>query len=133
MSRLSQSLTELAANEAALAALRQLKRGIEKESLRVAPDGNLSMQPHPEALGSALTHPSITTDFSEAQLELITGVHESPEACLAELDKVHNYVFANIGDEQHVRTVLFQFEIFTNIFSENRRGKRTEAFAIFDL
>ena len=99
MSRLSQSLTDLAANEGALAALRQLKRGIEKESLRVAPDGNLSMQPHPEALGSALTHPSITTDFSEAQLELITGVHESPEACLAELDKVHNYVFANIGDE----------------------------------
>ena len=31
--------------------------------------------PHPPALGSALTHPHITTDFSEAQLELITGVH----------------------------------------------------------
>ena len=53
-----------------------LRRGIEKESLRVRPDGALATTPHPAALGSALTHPHITTDFSEAQLELITGVHD---------------------------------------------------------
>ena len=51
-----------------------LFRGIEKESLRVRPDGALAMTPHPRRLGSALTHPHITTDFSESQLELITGV-----------------------------------------------------------
>ena len=65
--------------------LSSLRRGIEKESLRVRPDGTLAMTPHPPALGSALTHPHITTDFSESQLELITGVHPDAEACLKEL------------------------------------------------
>ena len=57
------------------AALKGIRRGIEKESLRVRPEGKLAMTSHPLALGSALTHPHITTDFSESQLELITGVH----------------------------------------------------------
>ena len=99
MSRLAQSLQDIESNPDALAALARLQRGIEKESLRVTPNGGLSTQPHPEKLGSALTHPSITTDFSEAQLELITGVHETPEDCLAELQKVHSYVFEHIEDE----------------------------------
>ena len=59
--------------------LRQLLRGIEKESLRVDGDSRLASTPHPVCLGSPLTHPSITTDFSEAQLELITGVSPSFE------------------------------------------------------
>ncbi len=54
-----------------------LKRGVEKESLRVRPDGALATTPHPPLLGSALTHPFVTTDFSESQLELITGVHRA--------------------------------------------------------
>ena len=58
-------------------ALTGLKRGIEKESLRANADGSLALTPHPAALGSALMHPHITTDFSESQLELITGVHGS--------------------------------------------------------
>ncbi|MDP2251477.1 MAG: glutamate--cysteine ligase, partial [Hydrogenophaga sp.] len=57
--------------------LRGMRRGLEKESLRSQPDGKLALTPHPAALGSALTHPHITTDYSESQLELITGVHES--------------------------------------------------------
>ena len=79
--------------------LARLRRGIEKESLRVAPNGALAVTPHPPALGSPLTHPHITTDFSEAQLELITGVHSSAEAALAELGDVHHFVCANIDDE----------------------------------
>ena len=55
--------------------LKGIRRGIEKESLRATPEGSLALTPHPQALGSALTHPHITTDYSEAQLELITGVH----------------------------------------------------------
>jgi glutamate--cysteine ligase len=81
------------------ATLTSLQRGIEKESLRVACDGMLSTLPHPRGLGSPLTHPQITTDFSESQLELITGVHATPEACLTELGDVHRFVFAKIGDE----------------------------------
>src|SRR5665647_342955 len=76
-----------------------LQRGIEKESLRVRPDGTLAATPHPRALGSALTHPHITTDFSEAQLELITGVHSTVAACLDELAHIHQFVYRHIGDE----------------------------------
>jgi len=76
-----------------------MRRGIEKESLRVQPDGKLAMTPHPAALGSALSHPHITTDFSEAQLELITGVHTTPEGCIEEITQIHQAVYRAIGDE----------------------------------
>jgi len=76
-----------------------LKRGIEKESLRVRPDGTLATTPHPVPLGSALTHPFVTTDFSESQLELITGVHTTAEACVEELTAIHQAVYRAIGDE----------------------------------
>ncbi len=79
--------------------LRGMRRGIEKESLRVDPDGTLARTLHPKSLGSALTHPHITTDFSESQLELITGVHASVEGCLEELTQIHQVVYRHIGDE----------------------------------
>ncbi len=79
--------------------LKGLRRGIEKESLRVEPDGTLARTLHPKALGSALTHPHITTDFSESQLELITGAHSSVEACLEELTQIHQVVYRHIGEE----------------------------------
>ncbi|MCY3839449.1 MAG: glutamate--cysteine ligase [Gammaproteobacteria bacterium] len=91
--------------ESSLAAIRgraelgALRRGIEKESLRVTPAGILARSRHPVELGSALTHPHITMDFSEAQLELITGVHPSAEAALDELADVHRFVYSNVGDE----------------------------------
>src|SRR5437879_7085959 len=81
------------------AVLRGPQRGIAKESLRVRPDGALALTPHPKALGSALKHPHITTDFSEALIELITGVHTGIDACLAELKRIHQFVYRNIGDE----------------------------------
>ena len=79
--------------------LNSLRRGIEKESLRVQPDGSLATTPHPARLGSALTHPHITTDFSESQVELITGVHSNADACLQELTEIHQVVYRAIGDE----------------------------------
>ncbi len=79
--------------------LKGLLRGIEKEGLRVRADGALADTPHPPGLGSALTHPHITTDFSESQLELITGVHTGVEACLAELTELHQVVLRSLGDE----------------------------------
>ena len=75
-----------------------LLRGIEKEGLRVRPDGALADTSHPQGLGSALTHPRITTDFSESQVELITDVHADVDACLAELTELHQVVYRNIGD-----------------------------------
>ncbi len=71
--------------------LRGMRRGIEKESLRVTPDGSLAQTPHPVALGSALKHPNITTDFSEALLEFITPACSSIEESLAWLQRIHVY------------------------------------------
>ena len=82
--------------------LRGIRRGIEKESLRALPSGSLALTPHPAALGSALTHPHITTDYSESQLELITGVHAGVDACLDELAQVHQFTYRamrELGDE----------------------------------
>src|SRR6187431_562001 len=76
-----------------------IRRGIEKESLRALPTGTLALTPHPLALGSALTHPHITTDFSESQLELITGVHPDADGCLEELTAIHQAVIRALGDE----------------------------------
>ena len=54
--RMTDSLrTRLSAIEPAT--LRGISRGLEKESLRATADGNLSMRPHPRALGAPLTHP----------------------------------------------------------------------------
>src|SRR3954463_5857147 len=80
-------------------ALKQIRRGIEKESLRVRPDGKLATTPHPAALGSPLPHPHITTDFSESQLELITGVHADVEGCLGELTRIHQSVYKALGSD----------------------------------
>ena len=82
--------------------LKGIRRGLEKESLRASPDGSLALTPHPAALGSALTHPHITTDFSESQVELITGVHAGVEDCLNELNEVHQFTYRALdaaGDE----------------------------------
>ena len=82
--------------------LKGMRCGIEKESLRAQPDGALALTPHPAALGSALTHPSITTDFSESQVELVTGVHHTVDAALGELTQIHQFtyrVMKNLGDE----------------------------------
>ncbi len=57
---------------ARLGRLGRLRRGLEKEGLRVDAHGHIAQTPHPHALGSKLTHPHITTDYSEALLEYIT-------------------------------------------------------------
>jgi glutamate--cysteine ligase len=79
--------------------IRGMRRGIEKESLRTLLDGTLTMTPHPQALGSALTHPHITTDFSESQLELITGVHADVASCLQELTRIHQACLPALNHE----------------------------------
>ena len=84
------------------ARLAGMRCGIEKESLRAQPGGALALTPHPAALGSALTHPNITTDFSESQVELVTGVHKTVEAALDELTQIHQFTYRamkNLGDE----------------------------------
>ena len=74
-------------------------KGIEKESLRINRDGSISLSPHPVQLGAALTHPNITTDYSEALLELITPALSDGTEVLHSLTDLHKYVCANIDDE----------------------------------
>ena len=97
MSGLNERLRELPE-----ARLREMRRGVEKESLRAMPDGGLALTPHPAAMGSALTHPHITTDFSESQLEFVTGVHASAQDCVDELTQIHQFGYRVLeagGDE----------------------------------
>lgn len=75
------------------------RRGIEKEAIRTNNRGQISNLVHPSRLGSALTHPRITTDFSEAQLEFITDVDSSVEGSLQELDDIHRYVYSVLERE----------------------------------
>lgn len=73
--------------------------GVERETLRANLRGEISQQPHPPGLGSALTHPLITTDFSEALLELVTEPHERVEAVVHQLDQIHQYVYQQLDEE----------------------------------
>ena len=73
--------------------------GLEKESLRVSPSGQLSLSPHPQAFGDKINNPHITVDFSESQVELITPVLQSIEETHDFLCRLHSFVEESIGDE----------------------------------
>jgi glutamate--cysteine ligase len=74
--------------------------GVEKESLRVTGNGDIAQTPHPQALGSALTHLYITTDFSEALLEFITPPYADLHDALGCMNDIHRFVYANLGDDE---------------------------------
>jgi glutamate--cysteine ligase len=99
MTDLLQRRLKLLASDAPRALLRTGLRGIERETLRVDRHGHLALTPHPPALGAALTHPSITTDFAEPLLELITAPEQDSDAVLAALDAIHRFVHASNSDE----------------------------------
>ncbi|WP_277208482.1 glutamate--cysteine ligase [Vibrio misgurnus] len=75
-------------------------RGLERESLRYTPDGALTQTPHPAALGSALTHRWITTDFAESLLEFITPVSHDVDTLLAQMADIHHFAQSKLGEEK---------------------------------
>lgn len=79
--------------------LKQGRIGIEKESLRVSQEGTLARTPHPRVLGSALTHPNITTDYSEAMLEFITEPYDEVSMVLKRLRDIHQFVHRQLQEE----------------------------------
>lgn len=79
--------------------LAESKIGLEKESLRVTKAGGIAQTPHPKALGSALTNPYITTDFSEALTEMITPPCDSVGQALAYLGDIEKFVRMHLEDE----------------------------------
>jgi glutamate--cysteine ligase len=74
-------------------------KGIEKESLRINQKGFIAQTSHPKSLGAALTHPHITTDYSEALLELITPPFADIKDTLQFLHNIHQFVADNLEDE----------------------------------
>jgi len=86
-------------NAPILAQLPRIIRGIEKEGLRTTAEGSIAQTPHPKSLGAALTHPSLTTDYSEALLEFITPALESPQAAIDYLREIHSHAYDHLDDE----------------------------------
>lgn len=80
--------------------LNGMLRGIEKEGLRMQPNGYLASTPHPKKLGSKLTHPFITTDYSESLLELITDPKATPKETLAMLRQLHVLVYQALENDE---------------------------------
>ncbi len=80
--------------------LSQVRRGVEKEGLRVtAGDATLAQTAHPRGLGSALTHPAITTDYSEALLEFITPAYQSITETEQALADLHRFTARHLDKE----------------------------------
>lgn len=80
--------------------LRESRTGLEKESLRVNPDGYISQTLHPTELGSALTHPWITTDYAESLLELITPPQKRATDALDFLLNVETFVYQQLQNDE---------------------------------
>ena len=72
-------------------------RGVEKEGLRVDSEYQIAQDDHPSRLGSALKHPYITTDYSEALLEFVTPVCTSPEGALKWLQELQGYILGLVS------------------------------------
>jgi glutamate--cysteine ligase len=79
--------------------LRGGRKGVEKESLRVSPDGQIAQTRHPEVLGAPLTNENITTDFSESLIELVTPPFGETWELLQYLCDIHQFVYRHLNDE----------------------------------
>lgn len=84
------------------ATLTQNRLGLERETLRVDAHGEVSETGHPQAIGHKLTHPSITVDFSEGLLELVTAPHQGADPMLGELHDLHAWVARNLPDGERL-------------------------------
>ena len=73
--------------------------GLEKETLRVSQKGGLAQTPHPIRLGSALTHPYITTDYSEALLEMVTPPSNDINSALQFLRDMQHFIYNQLDNE----------------------------------
>ena len=99
MSQLVKKRIKTLARDGSSGVLSHGRKGVEKESLRVFSDGRLADTPHPESLGSALTSPFITTDFSEALLEFVSPAYGTTWETMRFLCEIHQFTYDRIGDE----------------------------------
>ena len=93
-----------------------IKRGIEKEFFRVDSRGYISQKSHPGSLGSSLKNKYITTDFAEAQVELVTPTFEDVDELYDFLYSLHVFVANNLEDGE----MLWPFSMPPKIEDESK-------------
>ena len=109
------------------------RRGLERETLRVTPQGRVSARGHPQALGATLTNPHITTDYSESLLELVTPTFNDNAALLQYLSDLHHFVYHHLEDEllwaaSMPGEIAGEHEIPIASYGRSHRGKFKEVY-----
>ncbi|MCB1071698.1 MAG: glutamate--cysteine ligase [Chlamydiia bacterium] len=106
--------------------------GIERESLRITEKGELSKNPHPKALGSPLTHPHISTDFSEQQIEWNTPPFSSFQRSSRYMEELMQFSLKKMKNE-----LLWPFSMPPHLngieiahFGSSHQGKRKELYRL---
>src|SRR5688500_4259594 len=75
------------------------RKSVERASLRVTPAGRIAQTPPPRTPGSALPHENITTDYSEALIELVSPTFRTSWELLQYLLDLHQFVYQHLDDE----------------------------------
>lgn len=106
--------------------------GIERESLRITEKGKLSKNSHPKALGSPLTHPHISTDFSEQQIEWNTPPFSSFQKANHYMEELIQFSLKKMKNE-----LLWPFSMPPHLngieiarFGSSHQGKRKELYRL---
>ena len=92
-----------------------IERGIEKESLRIDRNGFISKADHPKSLGSSYTNSSITTDFAESLIEIVTPTYTNIDELYEKLKAIHVFINQNLNDGE----MLWPFSMPPRIGSES--------------
>lgn len=76
--------------------------GLEKEGVRTNQTYELALTDHPSKLGDRAFHPYVQTDFSEAQLELVTPPTENLESTYQWLIALHDVTLRSLEEEETI-------------------------------
>lgn len=76
--------------------------GLEREGLRVNPDGTLAQTDHPKIFGDKMKNPYITTDFSESQVEVVTPRYDHLTRTYAVLEGLCDIINQEIGPNEYL-------------------------------
>ncbi|WP_159591838.1 bifunctional glutamate--cysteine ligase GshA/glutathione synthetase GshB [Streptococcus halichoeri] len=76
--------------------------GIEREGLRMSSWHHVAQSAHPKPLGQRDYHPYIQTDFSEAQLELITPISTSTKQAHRRLAAITNVARKSLENNEYI-------------------------------
>lgn len=76
--------------------------GLERESLRINQENKVAQTNHPDKLGNRSFHPYIQTDYSEAQIELITPIGKTTPDALRTLGAITDVAGRSINQDEYL-------------------------------